>query len=62
MGSSCLAQGAQLGPLRWSREVGWGRVGGGLERERTDVYLWLMHTTVQQKLTQHQSNHSPIKK
>ena len=28
-------------------------VGGMFKRERTWVYLWLIHTAVQQKVTQH---------
>ena len=45
-----MTQGAHTGPL--DNLEGW-EVGGRLERERTYVYLWLIHVDVWQKPTQH---------
>ena len=53
MGSCCITQGAQPSALWEPREVGWGLVRGRLKREEMYVHLWLIHTAVQQKPTQH---------
>ena len=40
MGISCVTQGTQQGLC--NNLEGWGGVGGGLKREETYVYLWLI--------------------
>ena len=42
-----------LSALWLPRGVRWGRMGGRSQREGIYVYTWLIHFTVQQKLTQH---------
>ena len=49
MGIFCITQGAH----QQQRGVGWGGVGGRLMREGIYVHLWLIHTVVWQKPTQH---------
>ena len=53
MGSCCIAQGAQLGALWWSR--GWDEAcwEGRLRREDMQVYAWLIPSVVQQKQIKH---------
>ena len=53
LGNYYIEQGAQLCALSRPRGVGWGEVGGSLNREGIYVYIELIHTAVQQKLTQH---------
>ena len=50
----CMLQGAQIwcSVIAQRGEMGW-EVGGRFKREGTNVYLWLIHADVWQKLTQY---------
>ena len=63
MGSSCIAQGAQLGALWCPRGVGWG-IGGRLKREGIYIYIHITDSRgcTGEANTTLQSNYTPNKK
>ena len=53
VGNCCITQGSQPCALQGHRGAGWGSGEEGSEGRGIYVYLWVIHTVVQQKLTQH---------